>query len=510
MSPLATATIAPLAALAAAAPALAQELVPCFVSDTSGDTIWSCVDLNADGDYNDAGELRPFYDDSLGTLALTNNVGMLRTADGQIYVADTGEDSIVRLLDVNGDGDAHDLGEARIWFNGRSGAPGGIVLNAPRGMWRDADGTLFVANAGSSGGGVDAIVRLRDLNLDGDADDPGESSIYYAPPQGGAVGDSIPTAVARGADGALYYVESGTTGFNSRGVWRLADLDQSGAIDAPGEARSYFQVPTSSGAPFFWDLAVDDLGRFYISDTGNDFIWRFLDRNVDGMVDPATEADILWTSPGMSLIWEVAPAADGSLYAVEDQSPDRLIRLVDRDGNGTFGGPGEFTEVYSEGLAAINIGSPKAIALAPGPGSLDTLRLCSPAAINSTGASARIEAFGSSDASANDLILAASALPPDQFGFFFTAPFSAAPLQIPGSAGFLCIGGGVGRYSLPGEIKNAGPEGRFRLTLDTGAIRRPNGNVPAAAGDTYYFQAWFRDVSPEGSNLTDAIRILFS
>ena len=62
----------------AAAPAAAQGLAPTIVTDSAGDTIWACTDANADGDYNDAGELTIFYDDATGSITLTNNAGILR------------------------------------------------------------------------------------------------------------------------------------------------------------------------------------------------------------------------------------------------------------------------------------------------------------------------------------------------------------------------------------------------------------------------------------------------
>ncbi|MEM8714058.1 MAG: hypothetical protein AAGG01_24200 [Planctomycetota bacterium] len=222
--------------------ASAQGLPNALVTDTAGDSIWLLSDLNANGDYNDAGEVGLFFNDLGGTIDLTNNAGILRSDDGAVWVSDTTEDFVLRLIDLNQDGDAFDANEATIWFDGTAGNPSGVELTSGRGMWRDTDGVFWVASANTGGGGNDAIVRLEDVNGDGDANDAGEQLEYFVIAPGGAVGDSIPAAVSRGADGAIYYVETGSSGVVTKGVWRLEDLDASGTIDQPGEATLFHTV----------------------------------------------------------------------------------------------------------------------------------------------------------------------------------------------------------------------------------------------------------------------------
>ena len=52
-------------------------------------------------------------------------------------------------------------------------------------------------------------------------------------------------------------------------------------------------------------------------------------------------------------------------------------------------------------------------------------------------------------------------------------------------------------------------DGRF--SLDVGVSQLPvGGGVAARTGDTWHFQAWFRDVNPAPtSNLTDAVAVTF-
>ena len=457
----------------------AQGLQPALVSDSAGDTIWSCTDVNLDGDYNDSGEVSAFYSDAIGPVALTNNTGLIRSADGALWISDTSKDFVLRLIDLNEDGDAHDPGEAVIWFDGTAGNASGVELTSGRGMWRDEDGVLWVATANTGGGGNDAIVRLEDVNGDGDANDPGEQLEYAVFAQGGSTGDSIPTAVVRGPDGALSDTETGSTGVLAKGVYRLEDLDGSGSIDQPGESALLFEPTSLGGCPFLWDLALDAQGRFYIKDTGNDVIWRFSDDDGDGTVDPLAEAEVVYTAPGSSLIWEVTPALDGSLYVTEDQSPDRLLRLVDLDGDQRFDGPGERVEIDDETLAATNLGSPKAVVVIETSGPIGTNECV--AAINSTGSPAAMTAFGSTSVASNDVVIRAVQLPQNAAGYFLVSESGSFVPAPGGSQGNLCLGGQIGRYA--GNVHHAGAAGEYAPAHDRAAIPHPTGAVSVAELD---------------------------
>ncbi len=130
---------------------------------------------------------------------------------------------------------------------------------------------------------------------------------------------------------------------------------------------------------------------------------------------------------------------------------------------------------------------------------------CSPAAPNSTGSPARITADGSDVLVDNQLTLNATGLPVDGFGIFLTSRTQGLS-QPAGSQGTLCLGGSIGRFSA--SVLSSGALGSFSLTPDLGALPgNPSG--PAVAGETWNFQAWYRDRNPmPTSNLTDAVSVL--
>ena len=133
------------------------------------------------------------------------------------------------------------------------------------------------------------------------------------------------------------------------------------------------------------------------------------------------------------------------------------------------------------------------------------------AATNSAGLTGTMSADGSSSASANNLTLTASDLPANQFGIFVTSMTQAF---VPGAGGTsngnLCVGGSIGRYTLPNQILNSGSGGSFDLVVDLTMTPQGSSFVSIAAGDTWYFQGWYRDPVGVGSNFTDGLCITFN
>ncbi len=136
---------------------------------------------------------------------------------------------------------------------------------------------------------------------------------------------------------------------------------------------------------------------------------------------------------------------------------------------------------------------------------------CPAAVPNSTGAGGTLEAIGQVSAGKNDLTLHSASLPPNSFGLFIVSRTARYQAQPGGSLGSICLGGQVGRYVGPGQVQNSGSAGEFELALDLNSIPQPLGAAAVQAGDTWRFQAWFRDMVggvPE-SNFTEAVRVQF-
>lgn len=129
---------------------------------------------------------------------------------------------------------------------------------------------------------------------------------------------------------------------------------------------------------------------------------------------------------------------------------------------------------------------------------------------NTTGAIATIRAVGSPIAADNDLTLEAEQLPQSVFGFFLVSREEGFVQGPGGSAGNLCLGGTLGRFVGPGQIKNSGASGAFSLAVDL-TVLPIGGGISATAGESFSFQAWFRDTLLGGSssNFTNGLTVTF-
>jgi len=122
-----------------------------------------------------------------------------------------------------------------------------------------------------------------------------------------------------------------------------------------------------------------------------------------------------------------------------------------------------------------------------------------------------LAACGSASVADDDLVLSASQLPPDQPGIFF---MGGSALELPFGDGKRCVGAGASgifRYLPPAF---SGPTGT--ITLGPGIVLRSQGFAAAGridAGETWYFQGWFRDpAGPCGTafNLTNGLALIFA
>ena len=131
--------------------------------------------------------------------------------------------------------------------------------------------------------------------------------------------------------------------------------------------------------------------------------------------------------------------------------------------------------------------------------------------LNSTGVAGEISAMGSAIATANDLTLIASSVPPLAFGFFLASQTQGLVPNPGGSSGNLCVTGAVGRYVGSGQIQQSTSAGTFELSIDLNMTPQPTGFVSIAAGETWNFQGWHRDTGPAGptSNFTNGLSLDF-
>ncbi|MEM8712869.1 MAG: hypothetical protein AAGG01_18105 [Planctomycetota bacterium] len=128
------------------------------------------------------------------------------------------------------------------------------------------------------------------------------------------------------------------------------------------------------------------------------------------------------------------------------------------------------------------------------------------AAPNSTGGRARLTGTGTGVAG-SDLTLTTSGMPLNSFGFYIVGTEATPPVVPPLSQGRICIGGTIGRYQA--QAQSSGASGSISLVVDTNAIPL-NPFRPAVAGETLFFQTWYRDANPHlTSNFSEVYFVTF-
>lgn len=134
--------------------------------------------------------------------------------------------------------------------------------------------------------------------------------------------------------------------------------------------------------------------------------------------------------------------------------------------------------------------------------------VCAPAVINSSGASGELTAVGSLVASDNEFRLDGQGLPAQVFALLVNGPAEGFLPNPGGSQGNLCIAGGLGRFNQ--NLVQSDATGAFSSAIELSTMPRPNGSTAVSSGQTWCFQAWYRDVNPVvTSNFTSATCVTF-
>lgn len=146
-------------------------------------------------------------------------------------------------------------------------------------------------------------------------------------------------------------------------------------------------------------------------------------------------------------------------------------------------------------------------------------RFCQPLAPNSSGVDATLTAMGSAEAAANDLTLVVAGLPlAGTTAMLINSMNAWAGVNNPASGGVasdgrICIGGGT--FGRHGQHIYSGTAGTFSAPLDLTALPHASlagtYSVPVLAGQTWYWQCWYRDQSLGAgrSNFSAALGIHF-
>lgn len=548
--------------LAAAAPAAAQSTLWTTVGAAGGDRF--ALNIYVGGDFNGDGAPDLLVGSPDDNAAGSNAGAMIALSgvDGSILWQVNGSSpganlgfQVAGVGDLDGDGVGDAVGGARYADTFGPNFGEAVVVSG-------ATGTILyrVGGATSNGRFGEAVGSAGDANGDGFGD-------FII----GARLDSTqgsPTGAARvysGVDGSLLHEILGSNGsdFLGRAVGTAGDLDGDGHDDfivgSPGDddgGSSSGSVRAFSGATGLqlWRVEGDapsDLLGGKVSPAGDvdrdgtpDVIAGMIGSDIAGAnvgaarVYSGVDGSTIRTLTGTSLGGEFGAAVWGDGDLNGDGYPDLLVgsrlELIAGEQRGSatafsgfdgsvlfyLEGPSDLSQfgdtcvilgdVNGDGFDDAAIGAFSAL----GPGTAqvvsgrDTIgtTICGPAVPNTTGASARIIAEGSTRAADNALTLTVTQLPVGVNGIFATSLDQFTVASPGGSVGNLCIASLViGRYR--GNVLTSGPDGTVSMGIDLNDIPLPVSSTVVTAGETRYWQFWFRDAP--SSNFSNAVAITF-
>jgi len=348
-------SVAGLAAAAAAGPGLTV-----FVHDQTNDQILRMVDLNGDGDAHDPGEVTVFYDAKAPVTGVNNAQGLLALDPWTLLATDNFEpDNVVMLLDLNRDGDAFGPNEAIVWFDGM--LPIGLTMTNPSELHRRPDGSFLLLDNNTLDTTRPEAIWLID-NADGNYHvAPGEVSLFH---ELSPIGVSTATTfdIVEGPDGSVYTLDISDPN-------QIESIDR---IDPTGATRTEWL----SGQTLFnlvslvmgstYELEFDpDRGEVIFGATSLGFAQYILgarDANGNGRIDTPGEIRVLWSEPGHTGGFDTGSprdfwrTTDGRLLWT-DGLRDRVMLLVDLNGDGDYQDAGE-TTVFFDGDTADAAGLP--------------------------------------------------------------------------------------------------------------------------------------------------------
>jgi hypothetical protein len=287
-----------------------------------------------------------------------------------------------------------------------------------------------------------------------------------------------------------------------------------GSLAAAGDVNGDGVEDVLAGAPWNDSGAIDAGAAFVLSGVHGGFLEQ-LYHNVQGDLlgsDVASAGDVDQDGTPDHLIGaEGYSGSQGSVRLYSGASMN-LLRLY--TGVGFLGQ----ADTLSGGVDATGDGVPDFLTSSPGggfgPGRVELWRApcngghqssCS-ATANSSGMPASLHVSGTPSISMNTLSLEGRRCPANQAGVFF---YGRTQVQFPFGDGYRCAGGNLYRLS---PVVFADSLGFARLTLDFQAAPLGSGPGRVSAGDTRYFQFWFRDPNGAGGsgfNLTNGQAITF-
>jgi sugar lactone lactonase YvrE len=325
-----------------------------YVADTGGDMIYGVASNGTVSAVAGSSGNSGSANGTNNTARFDKPYGVAVDANGILYVADSGNNAIRRLIQVGTNWVVSTLAglHLNLYGNPASGYADGTGTNAlfnnPDGIAVDSNGNLRVADAGNelirevtSAGLVRTLAGTPGANNDG---------------VGTAARFDDPTGIAMDSEGNIYVADTGNSTIRqvtSAGVviTLAGSPGNPGTNDGIGDTAQ-FNHPTG--------VAVDEAGNLYVADTGNYTIRMITTAGVVSTIAGAPGfyevVDGTNSSARFGYPADVTVGPDGNLYVLDGGGPlpeNTYIRIVARKGaDWVVSTMGAFVGYQSQGLTA--------------------------------------------------------------------------------------------------------------------------------------------------------------
>jgi trimeric autotransporter adhesin len=389
-------------------------------------------------------------DGGQATSAMLNSPeGLASDSDGNVYIADTQNNRIRKLLpngtilSIAGNGNAAFLGDG--------GPANAAALHAPQGIYFVAGEYVYIADTGNQ--------RIRELLPNGTITTVAGNGTQGAAGDGGAATAaelSLPTGVTLDSTGNLYITDQGNN--------RVRLVSTNGTISTFAGAATYalgdggLATAAQLSAPS--SVAVDASGNVYIADTGHNRIRVVSGGSAGNTIDTLAGTGVCCysgdggpaTAAQLNAPWGLLLDASGRLYVADSGNNSvRLIQTAPSGGLPTISaitnGASNQTGAVADGEIVVIYGSglgPAQIVAAPGgaqsPQQLDGVTVL----VNGTPASLIYVSAGQLSAIIPNGIAGANAQVVVQYQSLSSAP-TAVPLTVASPALFTANSSGSGQ-----------------------------------------------------------------
>ncbi|MCK6457268.1 MAG: dockerin type I domain-containing protein [Phycisphaerae bacterium] len=259
-----------------------------LMGDQLNRNVYFLGDRNYDGDAQDALDSIVAADvTNLSGVSFAFPTGAAVDSLGRAYVVNAGNangnDGIYRLVDLNADRDCQDAGEVTDYVTTGAFGPGNGPYS-PQEIAFDADDAGYLRNSSS---GLHGVYRFADANMNGRADDAGEFSVFWDAANASGITPTAGTALELDAarPRAIYTLQLLTGGIDQ--LLRLTDANSDGDAQDAGEAVVVWETSEAN----FTAIDVVSLanGDVLVTDNSTKRVIRLHDADADNLFMSAGE-----------------------------------------------------------------------------------------------------------------------------------------------------------------------------------------------------------------------------